>query len=446
MDNPSAEAVRSEGETSLSDLNFADGTRPPARRTRALQTESAQVSNAAGVRRGPALARGSQDIFVEIADGRKLAEIQPSWIALLERSDEPNVFMDPALVRVAADVYPKTESVALLAWRKDGARSELVGVWAFAVGSARHSALPVRILTAPPFLHGYSATPVIDRDCLDETLDAMLDWIAADERLPKIVALDAMATDGPIMKALTRVLAARGKAPRILDRSLRPKLKSDLDGKNYLEQALSSSTRKKLRQHRRRLSERGDLSSVIIHDPQAVRDALEHFLQMEASGWKGRQGTALLCSDADAAFARTAVGALSEQGRACIHALTLDRRPVSMQIVLRAGPAAFTWKIAYDETLHDVSPGMLLLEDYTAAFLNDPAIASVNSCTYDDKSFMSVWTERESIANLWIDARRGGSVSFELLWRLQKGYCGLRAMVKNAYLKPRRAQPRKRSA
>ena len=56
---------------------------------------------------------------------------------------------------------------------------ELVGVWAFAVGLARHSVLPIRILTAPPFLHGYAATPVIDRSCLDETLDAMLDWIAA---------------------------------------------------------------------------------------------------------------------------------------------------------------------------------------------------------------------------------------------------------------------------
>jgi CelD/BcsL family acetyltransferase involved in cellulose biosynthesis len=443
MDHTSAEAARSERETSLSDVKFTD--RPlPARRTRELQTEA--TSNVAGVRRRPILARRSQDIVVEIADGERLTEIQPFWIALLERSDEPNVFMDPALVRVAADVYPKIKSVALLAWRKGNGRSELVGVWAFAVGSARHSALPVRILTAPPFVHGYAATPVVDRSCLDETLDAFLDWIAADEHLPKIVALEAMATDGPIMKALIRVLAGRGKAPRILDRSLRPRLKSDLDGKNYLEKALSSSSRKKLRQHRRRLSERGELSSVIVREPQAVCDALEDFLQIEASGWKGRQGTALLCNDADAAFARTAIAALAEQGRASIHALTLDQRPVSMQIVLRAGSAAFTWKIAYDETLHDFSPGMLLLEDYTAAFLNDPAIAFVNSCTHDDRSFMSVWTEREEIANLWIDARRGGSVSFELLWRLQKGYSGLRTMVKNAYLKPRRTQPRKRSA
>ena len=112
-----------------------------------------------------------------------------------------------------------------------------------------------------------------------------------------------------------------------------------------------------------------------------------------------------------------------------------------MQIVLRSGPAAFTWKIAYDEDLRDFSPGMLLLEDYTAAFLADDSVAFVNSCTYDENSFMSVWTEREAIANLWIDARRGGSLAFELLWRAQKSYCGLRAMVKKAYL----TQSRKRN-
>ena len=38
---------------------------------------------------------------------------------------------------------------------------------------------------------------------------------------------------------------------------------------------------------------------------------------------------------------------------------------------MRAGAVAFTWKTAYDEQFHDFSPGMLLLEDYTAAFLAD---------------------------------------------------------------------------
>ena len=427
----------------MRDMKFAGQLASSARQRFRSRTQHANIARFVDVR-GQRVARlPSPDIAVELATGARLAEIRPSWIELLKYSDEPNVFMDPALVRIAAEAYPNSGCAALLAWATVNGRPRLVGVWAFSVGLARQSVLPVRVLTVPPFLHGYAATPVIDRLCLDETLDAMLERIAADERLPKILALDAMATDGPIMQALTRVLRRRGNAPRILEQSLRPKLKSELDSVDYLEKAFSASSRKKLRQHRRRLSEKGELSSIVITDPQAVRSALEDFLRMEASGWKGEQGTALLCNKADAAFTRAAVGALADQDSACIHALYLGHAPASMQIVLRAGAAAFTWKIAYDETLRDFSPGMLLLEDYTAAFLKDASIAFVNSCTYDESSFMSVWTERESIANLWIDARRGRSIIFEVLWRLQKAYCGLRAVIKNAYLTLRRTRRRK---
>ncbi len=427
----------------LRHIKFADGWAPSTRRRKRSEAQHTNVPRSVGARGQLIARRRSPEITVELAAGTRLAEIRPCWLDLLERSDEPNVFMDPALVRIAAETYPKSGCAALLAWATANGRPRLVGVWAFSVGFARQTALPLRLLTVPPFLHGYAATPVIDRTCLDETLDAMLERIAADARLPKILALDAMTADGETMRALTRVLERRGSAPRILERAQRPQLKSDLDAKNYLEKALSGASRKKLRQHRRRLSEQGELSSVVIGDPQAVRGALEDFLRMEASGWKGEQGTALLCDDADAAFTRAAVGALADEGRACIHALYLDREPVSMQIVLRAGTGAFTWKIAYDEKLRAFSPGMLLLEDYTAAFLNDASIAFVDSCAYDDSGFMSAWTERAAIANLWIDARRGGSLGFEFLWRLQKAYGVLRAMVKIAYLTPRRIRRRK---
>ena len=115
---------------------------------------------------------------------------------------------------------------------------------------------------------------------------------------------------------------------------------------------------------------------------------------------------------------------MAPQGDAWIYAIYLDGQPVSMQIVLRAGTAAFTWKTAYDETLHDFSPGMLLLEEYTAALLADPSIAYVDSCSLDDSGFMAAWGEREAMAEMWIDSRRGGSAAFAHLSRLQEIYCG----------------------
>jgi CelD/BcsL family acetyltransferase involved in cellulose biosynthesis len=105
-----------------------------------------------------------------------------------------------------------------------------------------------------------------------------------------------------------------------------------------------------------------------------------------------------------------------------------------MQIVLRAGPAAFTWKTAYDENWRDASPGMLLLEDYTAAFLADNTIAYVDSCAFDETSFMAAWSEREDTAALWIDCRPGRSTAFAALTRAQKTYLALRAAAKRRYL------------
>lgn len=372
-------------------------------------------------------------IVIEVARGARLAEIEADWRDLVARADAPNVFMNPALVRLAGDTQPGARCVALLAWQETADRRRLAGVWAFTIGRAPQSILPVTVLSAPPTAHAYLATPVVDRDCLEATLEAMLEHIAGDSSLPKIIALDAMGADGATMHALSRLLAARGSGLCIFGQAQRPKLASTLDAKSYMEKALSSSSRKKLRQHRRRLGEKGVLESRIVAEPMAVSAAFEDFLQLEASGWKGRQGTALLGNESDASFARAMIAELAPRGEACIHALMLDGRPVSMQIVLRAGPVAFTWKTAYDEALHDFSPGMLLLEDYSAAFLADDGIAYVDSCAFDDTSFMAAWSERQAIAHLWIDARRGGSVSFTVLARLQKTFLSLRARAKTIY-------------
>jgi hypothetical protein len=160
---------------------------------------------------------------------------------------------------------------------------------------------------------------------------------------------------------------------------------------------------------------------------------LEQFLALEAAGWKGRQGTALVCNERDATFFRKAIIALAGQDCASIHALYLDDHPVSMQIVVRSGGGAFTWKTAYDENFHDFSPGMLLLQDYTAALLADPRIKFVDSCAHDDSGFMSVWAERRTVSDVWIDVRPGGSLSFRFWSIAQALYRKLRAAAKNAY-------------
>lgn len=370
------------------------------------------------------------EIVVEVADAAQLTGLDRDWLNLLDRATMPNVFMDPALLRVTALSYPQWQCVTLLAWQQPAQVRRLVGVWGFALRRATPSLLPLRVLAAQAMPHGYLATPVIDRTVMGEVLAAMLERIARDPKLPKILAVENFSADCDLADALAAVVAQRQSKACVLRRWLRPRLPAAANEPRFLERALSSATRKKLRQHRRRLAGRGKLEYRIAREPGAVREAIDAFIRMEASGWKGRRGTALLNDARDDIFARAMAAALAERGNIAIHGLYLDERAISLQVVLYAGAAAFTWKTAYDESLQDCSPGMLLFEDYTADFLADERVQFVDSCAIDDTGFMAAWTERQPIAAMWIDARRGGSAAFAILARLHTNYLQLRSAVK----------------
>ena len=61
---------------------------------------------------------------------------------------------------------------------------------------------------------------------------------------------------------------------------------------HYVEQALGKHHHKELRRCWRRLSETGAVLLTTATEPAAVAAAIEDFLTLEASGWKGRAGTA----------------------------------------------------------------------------------------------------------------------------------------------------------
>jgi len=384
---------------------------------------TAEVTAAASIslKRNSIRAESPSTISIERASRPRLAEIDPDWIDLVARAHESNVFVDPAILRCLGD-----RCVSLLAWRDQ----RLIGLWAF----ARSRLGPLGALRGPAFAHAYLATPVLDREEAEAALTAMLDYIEEAGDLPNLIWLDPIRLDGPTMRALSSVLETRGSVARVLSETARPILMSGLEGKQYFEAALSSSSRKKLRQHRRRLEEKAQLEGVVASAPDKIQKAFEDFLTLEAAGWKGQRGTALLSRESDASFARAMIAPLAERGSASIHALYQSGKPVAVQVVLRSGPTAFTWKTAYDEALGDYSPGMLLLENYTAAFLADKSITMVDSCAFDDTGFMSVWKEREIVAQVLIYAGRGGSRVFTVVAGLHKAFLKLRTAAKALWL------------
>ena len=372
-------------------------------------------------------------IRTEIADAERFLSLQEQWSDLVLRAAEPNPFLHPIMVAASlADVKASDVSV-VLAWQGE----RLVGVWAFICGKPP-SGMPVRVLKAPihPILS--NATPVIDSKLADYVLSSMLDAIGSAAILPKIISVSCCDSDGPVMSALQRICVSRGRQPAILKRGKRPHLTCEQnDAAGSFAQALSSSRRRKLGQLRRRLARRGHVELKVHRDRGAVSESLERFMQLEAEGWKGARGSTFL-GTTGATFARRAVPHLAIKGLAEIWELSFNGNAVSMAIILRQKRTAFDWKITYDETCGDCSPGVLLAQDYTASFLSEDTIDRADSCASDDTGLLGpLWTGRQGMVDFLLDCR-GSSASFIGLAAIETCYANARRLAKSSTLLARK--------
>ena len=93
---------------------------------------------------------------------------------------------------------------------------------------------------------------------------------------------------------------------------------------------MSAGKRKELRRQRRRLEDIAPVTFATAAGAADIEAALKDFLVLEASGWKGLAGTAIVNDPAVKNFVQRAVAALAADGQARIDRLflngTADRR------------------------------------------------------------------------------------------------------------------------
>ncbi|MCG7504595.1 GNAT family N-acetyltransferase [Mesorhizobium retamae] len=322
---------------------------------------------------------------------------------LCNRTVEPNVFFNP---RFLAPAMPRLEDKEVrLAVIRDGNehRSRLRLLVPFSVERPGIPLAAAIMRTwASPF--GPVGTPLVDRDDPIGVIEDFFSMLSRPHlKLPKVFAFPDMRLDGSMASLLRALAEARNLPLVITGETQRPVLQSKLDGETYLKQSLRSHHYREFRRLKRRLGETGELRHEVARGPEEIRRAIENFLTLEASGWKGRERTAMAIDRFRAAFAREAVHRLAEQDMCRIHSLTLDGRTIASLIVFVEAGHAYTWKTAYDETLATFSPGTLLMIEVTKQHLDDPNIVMTDSCAVPDHPVMSrLWMERRPVGTFVI--------------------------------------------
>ncbi len=328
------------------------------------------------------------------------------WRALAQRAVEPNGYYLPGWeLAVSATARGRTSASALPAF--DGSSTRLIGLMpVISLWRAWKIPLPALVGAHP---YGTLCSPLIDRDAPIEAATRLLQQ--AREAGAHALVLNDVALDGAAMNAIKQVLNRDGLKPRVLSSYIRASLDATQDGETLLRAALGPRKLKELRRQRHRLEGHGPVVFEVARRPDEIGPALETFLQLEASGWKGKRGTALIQHPGDATFIRRAVPALAETAQCEIITLRAGTIPVAAGIVLRHQDRAFFFKLGIDERFARYSPGVQLTLDLTRHLCADPAIASADSTASADHSMINpIWRGRFAIGDVLIPLRRNDPV------------------------------------
>lgn len=316
------------------------------------------------------------------------------WQELAARAVEPNPFFEPAFARPAAERLGERGTSLLVV--------EDAGGWRACLPVQRAKiARVVPGLRTWRHLYCFLGTPLLDAEVAVPAARMLLDTGVEPGRQ---LMLESLYAEGPAAAALCQAtddlglvtVHERGHDRALLERRERG---------GYLDGLRSHHWRELNRLGRRLESELG--GPITVSDESSSDAALDRFLELERSGWKGREATALGSSPAHAGFFREVCRAFAADGRLQLLTLSAAERTVAMKCNFSAGQGAFCFKIAYDEELARFSPGVQLERENVRVFHEARSERWQDSCADAENTMINrLWPDRRRMRTVVL-ARRG---------------------------------------
>lgn len=268
------------------------------------------------------------------------------WQALANGAIDPNPFFGPQFLT------PFLENISANHVRLCVIRSGETGKWLMAAPMGRRRlGLGIPATASWATEYGPLGTPLLAPDAPEGTAESFLKLATATIGLP-LTAFPYLPTDC----TTTAALKSACRNLREVHPEERAAHDSGSEGEDQLKQADHRKRRKEFARLLRRLSEQGEVSLESCQGEAAIAQ-FEAFLELEASGWKGRRHTALLNHQATANFARQMIAKRALTNGVRIDSISVGGKPIGILVLLIEGHKAFSWKITYDENYARFSPG-----------------------------------------------------------------------------------------
>ena len=355
----------------------------------------------------------SSRVSAKVLGAAALESRAGDWDRLAANALEENPLYSRAFVTAGLDELGERNGfLALGVVRADEAGIErLIGLLPLRRTRFRYG-LPTCVDLGARNLFQPNGTPLIDRDHAAEAIDGLLGALGGPGGLAPNLLLGGIRRDGAFARVLLDRGGSAGLEATVVETFSRPVLRPvEADAESYLTRHVAPKRLRELRRTHRRLTEQGSLAYRHVETPAEIRAAVEDFLRIELSGWKGQARTALLSRPETAAFGRAAFSGLNAGSPiASADVLALDGSAIAVSLNLQIGRTCFALKCAYDESLRRFSPGLVLEYLVIEHLFSSRFADEMDSCvTQGGHVIQDLWDGAEEIGTLAL-ARRGSRI------------------------------------
>ena len=353
------------------------------------------------------VSRTSGALWVEVVESAQdLQRRVPAWDDLAADVNDVNPFYESWMTLPALRAFGSARAlVFLFVYRADPERPGAPPLLCGLVPLERHhfKGLPISVLTLYKPAYCYLCTPLLRAGHAVDVLQAVFEWARSDPRGAGLLDFSFVPADGPFNQALVDAVNETAAITCQWEMYNRALMRRAPSAGAYLATAMSPGHRKELRRLRRRLGDIGVLESRALERGDDLQPWIDAFLQLEMSGWKGQEQSALGSTAASRDYFVAVARAAFDRGRLFMLGLFLDGKPIALKCSFTSGQGSFAFKIAYDESFARYSPGVQLEIDNIEALHGRPRLEWMDSCARP-RHFMinRLWTERRPIQLLLI--------------------------------------------
>jgi CelD/BcsL family acetyltransferase involved in cellulose biosynthesis len=337
------------------------------------------------------------ELKVEWKNVEYIQTIHDEWRELFHQAASPNVFFGPDFFLPLVDSLKLANKIRiLLIWDDE----ELV-----AFLPVMHSGLKEKMfgIASLAFIHPISpcSLPLLHKTNTFAIAKTLIMSLQKDYP-PGLAAFNGIVQNNRAVESLTKAAAHLGLQFGFCYNGWRAGLKKGLSSDAYIAKHVEKRHTRELQRRERRLIEKGVLEYKTYQEPSNIKEAFDAFLKLEADGWKGKQGSAMMCNPDHVAFGSLALTGQGSAPRVSIDTVSLDGRVIAVAINLITNRHIILYKSAYDETLSHYSPGVLCDLQTTRHILDSDSFDEADSNSTPGHPIERWWHDKIPFGNLRI--------------------------------------------